>query len=378
MRSLSKALLPKMMMASSEFFDVIIIGGGPAGSAAAISLQHHGFRSALIERSAYCSPRVGETLPPAIHPLLRSLGVWQQFLSDGHIESFAIRSAWGSSEPRESYSICNPYGSGWHVDRARFDSMLAKAAANAGTILLTQARITHLSQDQMSGWQLAVLQNNRSRCLHAPFLIDASGKTATFFAGIPHSSHVIDHLIGVVRFFSGVAEPYILIEARSRGWWYSAPLPDGRLVVVHMTDADLFAGSHCSPCDYWRRQILEAELTYTRIGPEIGIAEPKIVSAASLIRRPVCGTNWIAAGDAALTFDPLSGRGVYNALKGGILAAEAINARFHGKGESFTEYTRWINTQFSTYLQMRNAFYNKEHRWPQSPFWRRRQSIATS
>jgi flavin-dependent dehydrogenase len=361
-------------MASYESFDVIIIGGGPAGTAAAITLAGRGFRTVIIERSAYSTTRVGETMPPLIRSLLIDLGVWQRFLEDRHVESLAILSAWGSTEPRENDHIYNPYGSGWHVDRTRFDRMLVTAAANAGAILLTQARITNLSQDHKYGWDIAVLQHNHPRYLHAPFLIDATGQTAAVPTGLPRSFHVVDRLIGVVCFFARVVEPYTLIEAEACGWWYSAPLPDGHLVVAHMTDADLFAAAGCSPSDYWQHRLDKARLTYTRTGAQTALTEPKVVSAASLIRRPMFSSDWLAAGDASVAFDPLSGQGIYNALKGGILAAEAAIARFDGNSESFIEYSEWINTQFSNYLQTRSVFYSREQRWPKSHFWRRRHS----
>jgi flavin-dependent dehydrogenase len=364
-------------MPSSESFDVIIIGGGPAGAAAAITLAVHGISTAIIERSDYSRPRIGETLPPAIRSSLICLGVWHRFLEEGHIESFSIRSAWGGSQPRDSSHIYNPYGSGWHVDRSRFDHMLVTAAVNAGAFLLTQSRITNISHDHTLGWQVAIMQQKCSRYLHARFLIDASGRTAAIPASIPRLFRIVDRLIGVVRFFARVAEPYTLIEAEAGGWWYSAPLPHDRLVVAHMTDADLFAGSGCGPCDYWACHLADAPLTLARTGQQTLLTEHKIFSAASLIRSPICGTDWIAAGDASVAFDPLSGQGVYNALEGGNLAAKAVIARFDGNNDSFTEYSNWINSLFSDYLQLRGEFYSKEQRWPRSPFWRRRQSLST-
>jgi flavin-dependent dehydrogenase len=372
-----KPFLKEMIRASVEPFDVIIIGGGPAGAAAAITMARRGFRTAIIERSAYSMPRVGETLPPALRNLLVTLGVWQRFLADGHVESFAIRSAWGAAEPRESYHIYNPYGSGWYVDRARFDRMLAMAAANEGAHLLIQARIKRLSQDCTSGWDIAVMERNRLRCFQAPFLIDCTGQTAAIPTGLPRSFYVVDRLIGIVCLFDRMTEPYTLLEAEVSGWWYSAPLPQGRLVVAYMTDADLLADTGYSPYNYWLRQLPEAALTSTRAGTQNSLTERKVVSAASLVRRPVYGTNWLAAGDASFAFDPLSGQGVYNAMNGGILAAEALIARFDGNSESFAEYASWVNSKFSSYLHTRRIFYSKEQRWPRSPFWRRRHSFPT-
>src|SRR6476660_1856856 len=363
-----------MILDLVESFDVIIIGGGPVGNAAAITLSRRGFRTAIIERSNYSISRVGETLPPALSSLLMSLDVWDRFLAEDYIKSFAIRSVWGSAEPRDSYHIYNPYGPGWHVDRTRFDRMLAIAAVDVGALLIKQAHIKHLSPDSISDWDMTILQDNRLRRLNAQFLLDSTGQTAAIPTGLRRSFYVVDRLIGIICIFTQVTEPYTLIEAEACGWWYSAPLPHRRLVVVHMTDADLFANAGYSPYDYWRHHLPNAALTSTRIGPQTTLIKPKIFSAASLIRTPVCGTNWLAAGDASIAFDPLTGLGVYNAIKGGILAADAIIARFDGNRESFADYAAWVNGQFSSYLQTRRIYYRKEQRWTQSTFWRRRHS----
>jgi flavin-dependent dehydrogenase len=145
--------------------------------------------------------------------------------------------------------------------------------------------------------------------------------------------------------------------------------------VAYMTDADLLAGSGYSPSDYWTHQLTDAPLTLARTGQQSPLTEPRIVSAASFIRNPLCGTDWIAAGDASVALDPLSGQGIYNALEGGSLAAKAIIARLDADKDEFIKYSNWINSLFSDYLQMRSKFYSREQRWRQCPFWRRRQSL---
>src|SRR5262249_56659552 len=123
-------------------FDVVVAGGGPAGAVAALDLSRRGFRVALIEQSAYETPRVGETLPPELRRPLTELGVWDRFLSScERLESYGIRSSWETPAARHRDFLFNPYGCGWHVDRARFDAMLAGAAAEAGAELLLSAHV---------------------------------------------------------------------------------------------------------------------------------------------------------------------------------------------------------------------------------------------
>ena len=52
-------------MKKQRHFDVVILGGGAAGSAAALTLLQNGQRRvAIIEKSDFHEPRVGETIPP--------------------------------------------------------------------------------------------------------------------------------------------------------------------------------------------------------------------------------------------------------------------------------------------------------------------------
>src|SRR3979409_1478164 len=119
--------------------DVVVIGGGPAGSATALGLSREGHSVAIIERSDYKNTRVGETLPPSVRRLLTDLGLWDKFVADTHSASAGICSVWGQSDVRENDFILNPYGMGWHVDRSRFDRMLAEAAEKEGAVLYRAA-----------------------------------------------------------------------------------------------------------------------------------------------------------------------------------------------------------------------------------------------
>src|SRR5205809_8033562 len=77
-------------------FDVVVVGAGPAGSATALRLSRMGCRVALVERTRFEKPRVGESLSPAVQPLLAELGVWQEFLRLEPLPSYGMRSIWGA------------------------------------------------------------------------------------------------------------------------------------------------------------------------------------------------------------------------------------------------------------------------------------------
>ena len=150
--------------------DVIVLGGGPAGAATAIALARLGWSVTILERSHYESARIGETLPPDIKHLLIALGVWDQFLADNPLESPGIASAWGQAELYDNDFIVNPHGPGWHVDRKRFDAMLARAAEEQGVEVLRGVRGISVKRDTNSGRgsDRASLAQSRSPFWHPP------------------------------------------------------------------------------------------------------------------------------------------------------------------------------------------------------------------
>ena len=125
---------------SDRLVDVVIIGGGPAGTATAIALAGYGWSVTILERSHYESTRIGETLPPEVRQPLTELGLWETFLADGPLESPGITVAWGEPRLYHNDFIVNPYGPGWHIDRCRFDSLLARSAEKSGVEVLPGAK----------------------------------------------------------------------------------------------------------------------------------------------------------------------------------------------------------------------------------------------
>ena len=347
---------------------MLVAGGGPAGSALALDLSRRGFRIAIVERSAYQDFRVGETLPPAIRKLLAELGVWEQFAASDRLESYGIRSAWETPFARHQDFVFNPYGCGWHVDRARFDAMLAAAAAKAGAALLVSARITTVRQDANGDWLLEVIQEQNKRMLRGQWLVDATGRKTFLAPKFGCRANVVDRLIGAVAVspHSGEAQ-WTLIEAVENGWWYSAPLPGARTVFAYMTDSNLWAPSR------WEEFLKTAPLTSERASA-IGAGSPvQVVSAATMLRQPVAGPNWMIVGDAAFAVDPLSGQGIYKSIESGLRSAAVLARALAGDSSGIIEYESWTDESFRSYLAVRHQFYGAVDRWPESPFWQRRQ-----
>lgn len=366
-------------MTSERQFDAAIIGGGPGGAATAISLSRAGHSVALFERTHYESPRIGETLPPATRPLLERLGFWERFLQDKHGSSAGTLAAWGSGDLAENHFITNPYGSGWHLDRARFDAGLTQLAEEKGAQVYRDARAWSFEQVKWRGWRVTYSfakegTPSKRETLLARVLVDATGRAGLVGRTLRVKRLAVDKLIGIVRFYHAAQDDLrTLVEAAPDGWWYSAYLPNSRLIVAYMTDADLLPKSHAERRSAWQELLAQTIYTRWRVGEGIGEVRLYTLAANSYRLEHAAGADWIAVGDAALAFDPLSSQGIYNALDSGMRAAQTLHAQWCGERDAQNAYEEWIAARAARYLEQRAAYYARERRWRDRAFWIRRQ-----
>jgi 2-polyprenyl-6-methoxyphenol hydroxylase-like FAD-dependent oxidoreductase len=354
-------------------FDVAIVGGGPGGAATALSLRAHApaLSVVLMEASHYEAVRIGETLPPPVRSLLAHLGVWDAFQAQGHREVYGTTAAWGSAELLDNDFIYMPANTGWHLDRAAFDAMLASAAQRQGATLLLDTRVCD-SKRAGNEWRLTL---STGQGLAARFLVDATGGTAAVARRGGARFVEADNLVGIAACFQGCdGNPSTLIEAFKHGWWYTAGLPEGRRIVACMTDADLVKRMRLHDSQVWQREISSTTVNIAATVQRGKLSGQMAVRSASSRRlEPVAGEDWLAVGDSASRFDPLSSQGIFKALRSGIFASYAIGDLLTRRDESGMErYRRLMLNEFRSYAEVRTTYYREEQRWPESEFWLRR------
>jgi flavin-dependent dehydrogenase len=72
-----------------------------------------------------------------------------------------------------------------------------------------------------------------------------------------------------------------------------------------------------------------------------------------------------------MSFDPISGQGVFAALYGGLKAGTAVAAALNGRTELLDEYSARINDVWAIYRKRLRGIYQSERRWPAACFWSR-------
>jgi flavin-dependent dehydrogenase len=358
--------------------DVAVVGGGPGGCAAALSLRVHapGLSVVVVEASGYEGPRIGETLPPPAAGLLSHLGVWHAFVEQGHREVYGTAALWGGPAPHENDFMLTIRGAGWHLDRRAFDAMLAAEAERRGARVERGTRVERAMR--VEGVIRLLLSSGQA--LSARVVLDATGAKAMVARQLGARWVALDKLAGFARFFREVerSDPRTLVEAFADGWWYTAALPDGRRVAACMTDTDIARRLRLGEEAEWRR-LLDAT---ARVRELVGEARPEggMVVRAARSRRlsPAAGEGWLAVGDAASTFDPLSSQGIAKALRSGIFASYATaDLLVRDDPAALARYDRFTQREYDGYVGARSTYYAAERRWPDRPFWQRRQGEPT-
>ncbi len=314
-------------------FDVLVLGAGPAGAATALVLARRGLRVGLLERGRSEPRRIGETIPGIASAILRELELWEDFRKAGHDPAYALRSIWGGSEPLERNSIFDRYGPGYHLDRPAFDAWLLDHAVRAGAELTKPVRLRALERVPAGSWRLEYQIGERTLTSDARFIVDATGPSVWASRRVDASRAHAQRMIGVARWFArGEIERVTLVETAPEGWWYSAPLPSGTLVMVWMTDAESETARAGQSDELWKRCLASAPATLERWrgAPAIGDALTRATGPA--ITRWPPRNDFLAVGDAACRFDPMSGTGLCFALRSALDAATSIEAaRTHSR-----------------------------------------------
>jgi 2-polyprenyl-6-methoxyphenol hydroxylase-like FAD-dependent oxidoreductase len=359
-----------------------IIGGGPAGIATALRLRAHGFDDiTVLEAGDYTADKIGETLQPPCQGVLQKLGLWTSFLEDKHWEASLSGAAWGLAEVQFNDFMYRPIGRGWHLNRAKFEHRLGQVAEQRGIAVRKNTRFGQATRSA-AGWALEVREAGKAtETLGCDWVVDASGRKAVFARTQGARPVHYDELFGCYQFFSvpegqGELAGHTLVESVPDGWWYSAQLPDARFVAAFMTDGETVRSLRLHQDEGLQRAVAGSAHTAARLQRLHPVGQPVVTTATSCLLDSLHGEGWLAVGDTAVAFDPLSSMGIYQALQGGISAGDAIRAHAQGDEPAVARYAEGLRQFFHQYLEIKAGFYRKEPRWPQHRFWASRQQAV--
>lgn len=317
----------------------------------------------LLEKEPTPVWKIGETLPPEARPYLQRLGHWPSFQEEGHLPCYGVVSVWGHPHPLEKDFVFNPWGHGWQLDRMRFEAGLLQAAVREGCDRISGVRVDGI-ESCATGW----IVQTATHTIRADWLVDCTGRAGVFVSRMGGQYEDLDRLVAAYTVISTSQSTDVdartWVESQVDGWCYTALMPSGRRTLAFLTDADMLPQSLTAE---WFEKRLRGcphihELVY-RHRFEL-VEAPRLARAHSGRFQRFAGPNWLAVGDAAMTFDPISGQGSAKAL---VSAQQAVQAILFVR-----DYQADCEQLWKNYLHERRAIYREEMRWGNHRFWSRR------
>ena len=292
---------------------IAVVGGGPAGALCGEKLASAGFDVTLYdEHLAWEKPCGGGLTHKAIEKypfLLHGPQAKKEIHTAELISSRGHRARFEMSRPLVIYS------------RAVLNGMLLDRAAAAGCSMV-HARVTRVDTNEKK-----VVLSAAGKDADADFVVLAAGARNQLLPGTtPLEPKDLEVTMG---YFVPAQENIVKIKFLERlaGYLWSFPRTDHLSVGICAKMAEYSTAAlrkHLE--DFIREENISTQdarfYSHVLPSPQLG----------TLRNRKIVGRNWALAGDAAACVDPITGEGLFYALRSGDLLAQAIA---DGRPESY-------------------------------------------
>ena len=291
--------------------DLIIIGCGPAGASAALAAARRGLDVLVLEKkSAVGSPvRCGEYVPALI---LKDIPP---------VDGFVAQAAQGLEVSLPSGEVLRTSSPGLMIERDRFDRVLAQAAVDAGTEIITSAQVTGVLNDRVRATLHGEEISYRGRVIIGA---DGPRSLAARAVGAGDCSLAVG-LQERLPLTGSLDHALIYYHHRYTGG-YAWVFPRGALANVGLSlDCGQSKNLQALYRDF-KRGLIKKDI----ISSEQPVSKTCGLIPAAGLNEKVQAGNLLLAGDAAGTTNPLTGAGIAPAVisgkLAGELAAEALNS----------------------------------------------------
>jgi geranylgeranyl reductase family protein len=347
-------------------FDILIVGAGPAGSFAAEKLARAGVRVALFDGRPQGEPKPcgGGVTSKGLKAYPQLLNAVGRIIDDLEMYSPSGKKIYLKLE--EPFAI---------YSRSAFDGFLRDKAGEAGAHIIREKVSFIPRKNENELWKVKTFNGEE---YSAPFIVGADGansRIGKILAGaLPNSEMEVafgyraplprqqDDVPTVIAFLPNYP-----------GYAWAFPRPDHVSFGIATTQEGFnhktldemlwrfmlgyYKQREDKKANIWKPQndeTLKSKLTETaeRYAARIPGLNPETWD-----KRKACGDSWALLGDAAGFADPVTGEGIYYALRSAELFAECFLA-----GKPLEYETRWredFGNELRRASQMRRRFYGE-------------------
>jgi len=321
--------------------DVLVVGAGPAGSTSAQRLARAGFRVALLDARTF--PRFkacGEFMSPECLPMLADLGVTAEMERSGARAVSAMRLfAHGRTVEGRFVDVGAaraPAAHGWALRREVFDQVLLESArATPGVEVFEGWRVASLARD--AGGRVLGLEacgpGGERRAFRAAWTVGADGLRSlvggqlgareeipwlrklaltTRYAGVPWGA------AAEVHFFDG-------------GYVAAAPVDGGLVSVNVILDMERNRAAGLTRDARFERSLARLPAIAARLAAGRRVDPVRGLGPLAARTRAQTFDGAALVGDAAGYVDPVTGEGLFFALRGAALLSEELARALHAR-----------------------------------------------
>jgi len=311
-------------MNQSHTYDAIVVGGGPAGATAAHDLALRGLSVLLLDRAGRAKP-CGGAIPPRLI---------KDFAIPDHLLVAKARCARMISPTDKRVDIPIENGFVGMVDRDHFDEWLRERAASAGAVR-ERGRFERLSRDDdgvsvvhfltdiKANTKTGTEQHTRASSARARCVIGADGARSEVarqsVPGAERTSYVFAYheIIARPEVDPAGYDPSrcdVVYKGTLSPDFYGWVFPHGNTLSIGTGSADKGFSLRSAVAQLRMDSGLAEAATLRREGAPIPMKP---------LPRWDNGRDVVLAGDAAGVVAPASGEGIYYAMYGGRVAADA-------------------------------------------------------
>ena len=335
-----------------------IVGGGPSGLTLASLLAMRGMDVTLFDDGRRPALVVGESLVPAVLPVLRRLELEDRVKAIGLHKpgvSFTMAGQEHVDFNFRNVSSCGLPEYAYNVPRPAFDELLDQRATELGAKRVhTRATIERDGLDRLRLGDETLAQAPWLGGNQPDLLVDSTGRSRLFARTLEISSRAgprsdVAHFAHFHGFEDNQPRGQVIIGWLEKGWNWRIPLPD-RLsvgVVMHKGDASKLGASS----DERLENAIARDPVLSAAGRDRRrVSEVATYTNYQLISERGHGPGWVMTGDAFGFVDPMLSPGLWLALHSAELLAENLN--------DLPAYSRGMRRQLKAWMEMISHYYS--------------------